>query len=101
MGHSVRHGISVAPESIQTEGQRVATVLEWAAGQGTLFLLRLTVSWVVWVRMRKYMECHKPSTGLPLVPPWRKQFSEPQVLGLENHAGRAGVINCDSWAALL
>ena len=47
----------------------VATVLERRVGQGTLLLFRLSVSWMAWVRMRKYMECPKPSTRLPLVPP--------------------------------
>ena len=57
------------------------------------------VSWMAWVRMRKYMECPKPFTRLPLVPPWREQFPESWVLALEKHAGRAGV-NA-SWSAVL
>ena len=54
----------VAPESIDISAE-VAIVLERGAGQGTLLLSRLSVSWMAWVRMRKYIEWSKPSTRLP------------------------------------
>ena len=80
----------VAPECIDISAE-VAIVLERGAGQGTLLLSRLSVSWMAWVRKRKYMEWSKPSTRLPLVPPWREQFPESWVLALERHVGRAEV----------
>ena len=88
----------LAPGSIDIRAE-VAIVLERGPGQGTLLLFRLSVSWMAWVRMRKYMEWPKPCTRLPLVPPWREQFPESWVLALERHADRAGV-NA-SWSALL
>ena len=96
-GESVQKA-QLAPGSIDLRAE-VAITLERGAGQGTLLLFRLSVSWMAWVRMRKYMEWPKPCTRLPLVPPWREQFPESWVLALERHAGRAGV-NA-SWSALL